>query len=495
MASSSERPTVAIAGATGFVGTALRQALVSNYDVIALTRSPVRAEENATSDDRIEWRHCDLFDPYAVKRGLEGADYAVYLVHSMHPSSRLTQAKVADLDLLMADNFARAAEADDLRQILYIGGLLPHDAPDLPRYLRNRRDIEQALASGTTPVTTLRAGLIVGAGGTWLKMILNLVRRLPVMVLPAWTEAETQPIARGDVVRALTHCLGTPSTYGETYDIGGPDRMTYRELLERTAQTLGLTRHMVTVPIESHHLSKLWVRTFGGVPFAIVGPLVDSLRFQTTVHANPVQRWLQADATPYETALRGAVDEQGHPQPNPRAELRSADDAVIRSNSVARSVQRLPLPPGYSAYDVANEYMEWLPSFGWPLLKCTVTDDRVARFQVRPFDLTLLELTFAEDRSPEGRQLFYVTGGLLADLSGEQGGRLEFRCTLDNRAVIAAVHDFSPRLPWYVYNSTQALAHLLVMNGFGHHLRVVKRRMERQEAASATSTSSQPALQ
>ena len=484
MNASTERPTVAIAGATGFVGTALRAALVDRADVVALTRSPVRAETNAGSDAHVEWRHCDLFDPYAVKQGLEGADYAFYLVHSMHPSSRLTQAKVADLDLLMADNFARAAETQGLEQILYIGGLVPHDAPNLPRRLRNRREVEEALASGSTPVTTLRAGLIVGAGGTWLRMVINLVRRLPFMILPAWTQATTQPIARADMVRALLHCLGRAETYGRTYDVGGPARMTYRELLEETARVLGLQRHMVTVPVGSPRLSKLWVRVFGGAPWAIVSALIDSLRYQTEVRDNPLQRWLMADPTSYATALRDAVDAQGCPQPNPREDLRGADDAVMRANSRARSVQRLPLPPGFSARDVADEYMRWLPSFGWPFLKCSVQAERTVRFQLRPFNLTLLTLRFAPERSPKGRELFFVTGGFLADRQEGRTGRLEFRCTLDDRAVIAAVHDFSPMLPWYVYNATQALAHLLVMNGFGRHLQTLKAQAEPSESVA-----------
>lgn len=192
----SNRPTVAIAGATGFVGTAVREVLRLDYDLIGLTRSPVRAQENSTSSSREEWRHCDLFDPYAVREGLKGADYAIYLVHSMLPSARLTQGQVADLDLLQADNFARAAEVEGVEQILYLGALVPdEEATDLSFPLRRRLEVEQALGSTSVPLTALRAGLIVGAGGTWLRLLLNLLRRLPVMILPSWTRAETQPIA------------------------------------------------------------------------------------------------------------------------------------------------------------------------------------------------------------------------------------------------------------------------------------------------------------
>ena len=479
----SDRPTVAIAGATGFVGTALREALRPDHNLIGLTRSPVRARENAGEMSPEEWRHCDLFDPYAVRDGLVGADYAIYLVHSMLPSARLTQGQVADLDLLQADNFARAAEAEGVEQILYLGALVPDDATDLPFPLRRRLEVEQALASTSVPLTTLRAGLVVGAGGTWLRLLLNLVRRLPAMILPSWTRAETQPIALRDVVRGLKKCLGNPDTYGATYDVGGPDVMSYREMLLRTADVLGLRRWTTTVPMESPRLSKLWVWLFGSVPWALVTPIVDSLRYQTRVGTNEMQAWLERDAQTFEEALEASVDEQGRPLPNPRDDLRDREDAVIRDQSVARSVQRMPCPPGFTARDVANEYLRWLPRLGWPMLRVRVEHGRVAHFELWPVG-RLLTLRFAANRSPEGRQLFFVTGGLLAG-EGEQSGRLEFRRVLGGESVLAAVHDFSPRLPWYVYNSTQALVHLGVMWRFRRHLEELTQ--QRTESAPAQS--------
>ena len=473
-----DRPTVVLAGATGFVGTALREALADSFNIVALTRSPVRAQKNSESDQGEDWHHCDLFSPYDIKTQLEGADYAIYLVHSILPSSRLTQAEVSDLDLLMADNFARAAEEGGVKQIMYLGGLVPEDVPreDLPPRMRSRLDIQATLGSTSVPLTTLRAGLIVGPGGTWLRLLLNLVRRLPAMLLPHWASAQTQPIAIEDMMRGMLTCLGAPEHFNKTYDLGGPERMTYREMLKRTARVLGLReRPTAMVPFDAPSLSKLWVWAFSGGPWAIVDPLVDSLRFGSSVKDNPLQYEVVQRAMSFDEALARSVDENGHPYPNPRAELRSEDDAVIRSDSVARSVQRLPLPPGFSARDVAHEYIRWLPRFGWPLLRCTVEGKRVCKFQVRPFGLTLLEITYAPTESPEGRHLFYVTGGLLADQNSEHDGRLEFRRALNGRSVITAVHDFAPMLPWYVYNATQALAHLLVMNRFGKHLNRISR--------------------
>mgnify|MGYP006424987361 CR=1 FL=1 len=485
---STERPTVAIAGATGFVGTALRRALAPTYRIIGLTRSPVRAQANTTPTNGEIWRHCDLFDPQAVHEALRDADYAVYLVHSMHPSSRLTQASVADLDLLQADNFARAAEAQGVKQLLYVGGLVPsHD--DLSSYLQSRREVQATLASGAVPLTTLRAGLIVGRGGTWLRLLINLVDRLPVMILPSWATASLRPIALDDVVRALQHCLGAPDAYDASYDIGGPDVMTYREMIERTAATLGLSRHLIQSSIDAPALSKLWVRVFSGAPWALVSPLIDRMRHDTPVSDNPLQRWLEADATSYTTALQASIDASGAPHPNPREALRDADDAMIRSTSVARSVQRLPLPPGYTARDIAAEYIRWLPTMGGPLLNCDVIDGRMVRFRVPPLGLTLLELTLDANGHPDERQAFHVTGGVLADVNHAYTGRLEFRQALNGECVIAAVHDFAPRLPWYVYNVTQAIAHLFVMAGFRKHLA----RIAEHTPASADDSPPQPA--
>ncbi len=479
-----DRATVAIAGATGFVGTAVRDALRPDYDLVGLTRSPVRARTYPSTSGET-WRHCDLFDPYAVEAGLEGADYAIYLVHSMLPSARLTQGRVADLDLLQADNFARAAEAQDVKQILYLGALVPEGTTDLPFPLRRRLEVERALGSTSVPLTVLRAGLIVGAGGTWLRVLLNLVRRLPMMALPSWTRAETQPIARRDMVRALRHCLGDPATHNATYDVGGPEPMTYHEMLLRTADVLGLHRRTVTIPVESPRLSKLWVRLFGGEPWALVSPIVDSLRYQTRVEPNEMQAWLERDAQSFEDALSAAVDDQGRPLPNPRDDLRPQEDAVIQDQSVVRSVQRMPCPPEFTARNVANEYLRWLPRLGWPVLRVRVEHGRVAHFELNPTGLTLLTLRFAADRSPDGRQLFHVVGGELAG-DGERSGRLEFRQVLGGDTILAALHDFSPRLPWYIYNGTQALAHLIVMRWFRSHLEHLTERQTPEEATVAS---------
>ena len=476
------RPVLAIAGATGFVGRSLRQALAGRYHIVGLTRSAAKVR-NAEPDDPVEWRRCDLFSLLHVERALEGVDYAVYLVHSMLPSARLTQAHFADLDLIMADNFARAAADHGVQQILYIGGLIPDDEDDLSPHLASRLEVERTLGSGPVPLTALRAGLIVGPGGSSLRMLVNLVRRLPAMILPEWTQSMTQPIALDDVVRAVMHVVGNTDFYDGHFDVGGPNVMSYQEMMEQAAGVLEVHRPMLNVPVFTPKLSRLWVSVVTGAPRALAGPLIESLKHDMVVQDNPLQAWLEHQGTTdFLDAVRHAIDREGRVRPNPRSSLRPVDDAAIREARQVRSVQRMPLPDDHDATWAAYEYMRWLPTFIKPFLRGTVSDDGVCRVYLRPLPWPLLELSFSEQRSDPDRPLFYITGGMLADTSSETG-RLEFREVLDGTVLLAAIHDFRPRLPWYLYNSTQALAHLWVMRGFRHHLLNLATQAEREEAA------------
>ncbi len=383
----------------------------------------------------------------------------------MLPSARLTQASFDDLDLILADNFARAAAKCGVEQIVYVGGLVPGDE-NLSPHLASRLEVERTLAAHGTPVTALRAAMVVGAGGSSLHILTSLVRRLPAMLTPKWTRSSTQPIALADLVRAVQHVLGDPSFAG-AFDVGGPDVMTYRGLMERTAAVLGVTRRMLDVPLFTPGLSTLWVSLVSGAPRALVGPLVQSLRHDMVARDNPLQRWLAPDALAFEDALRLAMAEE-RPR-TPRLMLTSRDRRRVRADRTVRSVQRLPRPDGQSARWIGEEYVRWLPSVPIPGLRCE-TDGPSVGFFLRPVRKPLLVLRLSDERSLKGRALFYIDGGLLARTDSERRGRFEMRITADGEHVLAAVHEFRPRLPWYLYNATQALAHLVVMHLFGRHL-------------------------
>ncbi len=444
---------VAVAGATGFVGRALVRALAERHAVVALGRGV--AEEPPAPDGQptpgVTWRRCDLFSLYETEHALEGVDVAYYLVHSMLPSSRLTQGDFHNLDLLLADNFGRAASSVGVKRIVYLGGLVPDLKEDLSRHLASRLEVEGALGGYGVPVTAVRAGLVVGSGGSSLEILVRLVGRLPAMICPRWTGSMSQPIALEDVVELLARCLDLEETTGRVCEVGGPDVLSYREMMRQTARVMGKRRLIVPFPLFTPGLSRLWVSLVTQSPKALVAPLIQSLRHPMVARDRWLQEKLGLPGKPFAEALAESLRTEG-----------------LARQPTARSVQRLPLPPGRDALWLAAEYAAWLPEALRGLVRVT-RSEKGLEFFAGGIRRPLLELTFRSDRSGPKRALFEVTGGLLA---GRAIGfpRLEFRTVPGGEDALAAVHQFRPRLPWWIYTRTQAYAHVWVMWRFGRHL-------------------------
>ncbi len=432
--------------------------------VVGLSRS----HAPGVDENGVEWRQADLFSFLQTREALVGARHVIYLVHSMKPSARLTQARFEDLDLLLADNVGRAAKAVGAEQIVYVGGLVPN-ASKLSRHLKSRLEVEQTLASHGVPVTALRAALVVGPQGSSLPILLQLVKKLPVMLTPTWTGTQTQPIALEDVLALLEYCLGNRELYGHTYDIGGPEVLTYREMMRQTASALGLRRIMIDVPLLTPRLSAAWVTMISGVPGKLVKPLVESLAHPMV--ASDERRLVVPGRrlTPFLEALKDSLARSPHSEP------RTSRAKRTRSRRTVRSVQRLHLPAGKDATWVANEYRAWLPRFMWPLISVHRDDNHTLSFFFAGLRKPLLVLDYSAPLSTPDRALYYITGGLLARVRPNEPvrGRLEFRVVLGGRHILAAIHDFEPRLPWLLYTLTQAKVHLLVMKAFSRHLQRV----------------------
>ena len=452
--------SVVIAGATGFVGHAVAQRLAERLDVTGLTRGRTEAKGAWT-----KLVTCDLFSQRDVETAFTGARYVAYLVHSMLPSARLVQGSFQDLDLICADNVGRAAAKVGVEQIVYLGGLIPADTTDLSEHLRSRREVEKALGAHGVAVTTLRAGIVIGPRGSSFEIMTRLVKRLPVMILPSWTERHCQPIDLGTVAALVEYVTGRRETYNQTYDIGGPDVLRYREMLEIVGDELGIHRRAFGVPFVSPRISRMWVSKITGAPSALVTPLIESLHHDMICRDRRLQEASGLTGLAFREAVHASVIVEDSKDPKKPQAYAPAPPAPVTG---VRSVQRIALPAGHDAEWAAHEYMRWLPHGAWPMRVEVDDDHHLTRFYLRPFKRPLLELEFDKDRSAKDRQLFYVTGGALG--RKKTNGRLEFRVTPDGEHLLTAIHDFMPALPWWLYRISQALVHQFVMWRFGRHL-------------------------
>lgn len=468
------KPLVAVAGASGFVGTHLRLRLGEAFSFRALTRSPHVVERNQGSSST-HWQHCDLYSLPQLTEALRGCELGIYLVHSMAPSSRLMQGSFEDTDLLLADNFIRAAEAVGMRHVVYLSGLMPEATEDLSPHLRSRLEVEAVLRSRSVTVTVLRAGLIFGPGGSSFSMLVHLVRRLPWMVLPAWVRSKTHSIDIENVCQAFELVLTQADLGDGTYDLGGHEPMTYRELILQTAQLMGRRIRTVNFPLNCFALSKHWVALFSGVAPALVGPLQESLQHDLEAKPNSLLHAMGGSLIPLEESMRRAVDASGRPKPNPRSQTQLADRRRIKEDSRVRSVQRMPLPHGWDAERVAQEYGEWLSRRFGGLINAEYREDGVVRFQSFGGVCTFLELTPTPySLGNHRRRAYYISGGVLSK-KVDPPGRFEFRLFPENECLIASIHGFAPTLPWFIYSKTQAVVHLRVMHAFGRHLGRLKK--------------------
>lgn len=330
--------------------------------------------------------------------------------------------------------------------------------------------MEDTLRSRSIPVTVLRAGLIFGPGGSSFSMLVNLVRRLPLMILPAWVDTNTHSIDIDNVCKAFRLCLTDHSLRGDIFDLGGHEPMTYRQMILKTSQLMGRRSRTMNLPFNFFKISRRWIALFSGVPTALVGPLIESLKYELRAQPNRLLEAMSGEMISFDDSFRKAVDSSGQPLPNPRRQTQIADKQLIKKARRVRSVQRMPLPQGWDAKQVAAEYGQWLTRRFGGLIHAEQGEGGVVRFFALRRWITLLELTPTPfSLNDQHRCAFYISGGLLSR-DVDPPGRFEFRLFAERSCLIASIHGFSPTLPWWFYASTQAVVHLRVMRAFARHL-------------------------
>jgi uncharacterized protein YbjT (DUF2867 family) len=327
-----ERLRCLVTGASGYIGGRLvPELLEAGHRVRCLARSPGKLRDHPWARDA-ETVRGDVTDAASVTRAMHGVDVAYYLVHALGTGSAFE-----DTDRRAAQIFAEQAHAAGVRRIVYLGGLTPRGVPErsLSPHLRSRAEVGRIFLDGPVPATVLRAAVVVGSGSASFEMLRYLTERLPVMVTPRWVHTRTQPIAVRDVLRYLVGSATMPADVDRAFDIGGPDVLTYQEMMRRYAALAALRpRLIVPVPVLTPGLSSHWVGLVTPVPASIARPLTESLRHEVVCHEHDIARYVP--------------DPPGRPLPFDEAlalALRKVRDAQVATRWSSAGVPGAPSDP------------------------------------------------------------------------------------------------------------------------------------------------------
>ncbi len=330
---------VLVTGASGYIGGRLVPALLAEgHSVRCMSRNPAKLSGQPWFDD-IEAVRADALDRPSLDSAMEGCDAAFYLIHSMGGEA----ADFDERDRQAAQNFATAAADAALERIVYLGGLGTGNG--LSKHLSSRHEVGRTLASGPIAVTELRAAVIIGSGSVSFEMMRHLTEVLPVMVTPTWVRTRCQPIAITDVLKILIAAIEVPGGESHIWEIGGPDQLTYQDMMRVYAEVAGLPRRVIIpVPVLSPWLSKHWIGLVTPLPAGVAKPLVASLKNEVTVAENSIAETLTGGLTGYRESVRMA--------------LRSSESSQVAtrwSDATASPAEPLPTDPEWAGAAVKHD--------------------------------------------------------------------------------------------------------------------------------------------
>ena len=295
--------SILVTGATGFIGKKLTERLSkTGYKVTAMSRSKYPDAQN------VKFVAADALELNTLSNAFKGVETAFYLLHSMEGSKK-EWAQFADREKVQAQNFLKAAENAGVKRIIYLGGLV-NESLELSEHMRSRHEVGKILASGKIPVTELRASVIVGAEGGSYAMLRYLVERLPLMVCPRWVKSTTQPIAVENVVDYLIGSMKNPSTSGKIFEIGGPDKMTYEQMMRLYSSIINRNLNIIQIPFLTPRLSSYWIDLVTPVKASLARPLVDSLVHDSYVKDKSIEELVPVNLKHMTEAIKEAREEQ-----------------------------------------------------------------------------------------------------------------------------------------------------------------------------------------
>lgn len=294
---------ILLTGATGYIARRLLPVLLEEgHEVVCCLRDKARFDMESFASSKLSVVEVDFLKKETLSAVPHDIDAAYYLIHSM----ATTTGDFTSLEAAAAQNFTETIRRTAAQQVVYLSGIVNED--HLSRHLRSRHNVEQILSSGPVPLTTLRAGIIVGSGSASFEIIRDLVEKLPLMIAPRWLHTSCQPIAIRNVIQFLAGVLLRPHTYRQSYDIGGPDILTYKQMLLQFADVRGLKRRIWVVPVMTPRLSSYWLYFVTSTSYTLARNLVDSMKVEVVCRPNNLAQMLGIELIPYKKAIAMAFD-------------------------------------------------------------------------------------------------------------------------------------------------------------------------------------------
>ena len=303
---------VLVTGATGFIGSRIVKRLLADgeYNVRCMTRNPDSIFDLFNlSGDILEVAKTDASNYLELVEALKGVDVAFYLIHSMEGSSKKWK-EFSKRDRIAAENFAKAASQTNTKRIIYLSGLIDAEHKDLSEHMQSRKEVGDILRISKAEVTIFRAAVILGQGGGSFQMLQYLVERLPIMVCPKWVLTKSQPISVDDVVTYLIKSIEIKDTVNQDYDIGGPEILSYIDMMKRYSNILKKSLKIVIIPFLTPRLSSYWVDLITPVKASLARPLIDSLKHEAIVHDDKIQNLIPIRLKNFEESIRIAMKEE-----------------------------------------------------------------------------------------------------------------------------------------------------------------------------------------
>jgi uncharacterized protein YbjT (DUF2867 family) len=294
---------ILISGVTGYIGKRLLPVLLKDgHEIVCCVRDRNRIDITRFTGYKLNIIELDFLDSESLEQIPDDIDVAYYLIHSMSASLENFDA----LEERSARNFRNRMQETKVKQVIYLSGIT--NVQQLSKHLISRRNVEDILSSGTYHLTTLRAGIIVGSGSASFEIIRDLVEKLPVMVTPKWLNTKSQPIAIRNVLEYLKGVILREQTFDKSYDIFGPEVLTYKEMLLKFAKVRGLRRTILTIPVMTPRLSSYWLYFVTSTSYKLAINLVNSMKVEVIGRKNDLNEQLQIKLISYEDAIQQAFD-------------------------------------------------------------------------------------------------------------------------------------------------------------------------------------------